>query len=107
LIEARSYRGQREPTMRELAGQLARAIVAARLRRALPPRRTTYAERVAIARELRWGALMAVAADNAPIDLQVNAPAPTPSRGALPPPDTEELIIVTGGQRLSGWQISH
>jgi hypothetical protein len=55
LIEARSYRGQREPTMRELAGQLARAIVAARLRRALPPRRTTYAERVAIARELRRG----------------------------------------------------
>jgi hypothetical protein len=55
LIEARSYRGQRDPTMRELAGQLARVIVAARLRKALPPRRTTYAERVAIAAALRRG----------------------------------------------------
>jgi hypothetical protein len=36
-----------------------------------------------------------------PVD--VTASAPTPSRGEPPPPDTEELVIVTGGQRLSGW----
>jgi prophage tail gpP-like protein len=34
--------------------------------------------------------------------VQVTA-TPTPSRGAPPPPDAEELLIVTGGQRLSGW----
>jgi HK97 family phage prohead protease len=55
LIEARGYRGHREPTMRELGGQLGRLLIAARLRAALPPRRTTYAERVAIAAALRWG----------------------------------------------------
>jgi hypothetical protein len=55
LIEARSYLGHREPTMRELGQQIGRVIVAARLRNALPPRRTTYAERVAIAAALRRG----------------------------------------------------
>jgi len=35
--------------------QIGRAIRAARLRNALPPRRTTYAERLEIARELRRG----------------------------------------------------
>jgi HK97 family phage prohead protease len=54
LIVERSL-GQREPTMKELAGQLGRLIVAAQLRKALPPRRTTYAERVAIAAALRRG----------------------------------------------------
>jgi HK97 family phage prohead protease len=57
LIEARSYRGRRgrEPTMRELGGQLGRILIAARLRALLPPRRTTRAERVAIAAALRRG----------------------------------------------------
>jgi phage head maturation protease len=55
LIEARSYRGRREPTLRELGAQLGRLLVAARLRNALPPRRTSYAERVAIAAALRRG----------------------------------------------------
>jgi len=41
--------------LRELAGQLARLIVAAQLRNALPPRRTTREERMQIARELRRG----------------------------------------------------
>jgi hypothetical protein len=47
--------GRREPTMRELGAQLGRLMVVARLRNALPPRRTTYAERVAIAAALRRG----------------------------------------------------
>jgi HK97 family phage prohead protease len=59
LIEARSYRGSREPSMRELrrelGAQLGRVIIAERLRAALPPRATTYAERVAIAAALRRG----------------------------------------------------
>jgi hypothetical protein len=55
LIEARRVRGQRDPALRELGAQLGRLIVAARLRSALSPRRTTYAERVAIAAALRWG----------------------------------------------------
>jgi hypothetical protein len=55
LIEARGYLGHREPTMREIGQQIGRVIVAARLRNALPPRRTTYAERVAIAAALRRG----------------------------------------------------
>jgi HK97 family phage prohead protease len=54
LVIERSL-GRREPTMRELAGQLGRLIRIAQLHNALPPRRTTYAERVAIARELRRG----------------------------------------------------
>jgi HK97 family phage prohead protease len=54
LVIERSL-GSREPTMRELGQQIGRIIVAARLRAALPPRRTTYEERVAIARELRRG----------------------------------------------------
>jgi hypothetical protein len=55
LVIGKSYSGQREPTMRELGAQIGRILVAARLRAALSPRRTTYAERVAIARELRRG----------------------------------------------------
>jgi HK97 family phage prohead protease len=55
LVIERSYSGRREPTMRELGQQIGRIIVAARLRAALPPRRTTYAERVAIAAALRRG----------------------------------------------------
>jgi hypothetical protein len=45
-----------------------------------------------------------MATDNLVLDDVVNtAQAPTPSRGAPPTPDSEELVIVTGGQRLSGW----
>jgi len=47
-----------------------------------------------------------MAVDTLP-DVVNTASAPTQSRGAPPPPYTEELVIVTGGQRLSGWQISH
>jgi hypothetical protein len=56
IVNAYPYHpGRREPTMRELGAQIGRMIIAARLRAALPPRQTTYAERVAIARELRRG----------------------------------------------------
>jgi HK97 family phage prohead protease len=60
LVIERSLDQQgREPTMREVmrdAGQqIGRIIVAARLRAALPPRRTTLEERIQIARELRRG----------------------------------------------------
>jgi hypothetical protein len=53
LIEARSYRGQREPTMPELGAQLGRAIVAARLRNALPPPRYSREQMEAIVAALR------------------------------------------------------
>ena len=36
-------------------------------------------------------------------DVVNTAQALTPSRGAPPPPDTEELVIVTGGQLVSEW----
>jgi HK97 family phage prohead protease len=52
LIEARGYSGQREPTLAELIG---RAIVAARLRNALPPPRYTPDQMREIVRELRRG----------------------------------------------------
>jgi hypothetical protein len=55
LIEARAYGGSRDPSIREIGQQIGRIIVAAHLRNALPPRRTTYAERVAIAAALRRG----------------------------------------------------
>jgi HK97 family phage prohead protease len=42
-----------DPELRELIGQLGRAIRAARLRNELPPRRTTREERLQIAQELR------------------------------------------------------
>jgi hypothetical protein len=42
LIEARSYRGHRDPTLSELGAQLGRLIVAARLRSALPPRQHRF-----------------------------------------------------------------
>jgi HK97 family phage prohead protease len=55
LIEARGCRGQRGPTMKELAGQLARAIIIAQLRNSLPPPRYTPEQMRAIVRELRRG----------------------------------------------------
>jgi HK97 family phage prohead protease len=57
LVEGRSYRSRRaaDDPVGELAGLIGRLIVAARLRNELPPRRTTYAERLEIARELRRG----------------------------------------------------
>jgi phage head maturation protease len=55
VIERSLGRRGGEPTMRELGAQIGRIIVAARLRNALPPRRTTYEERVEIARALRRG----------------------------------------------------
>jgi hypothetical protein len=54
LVIERSL-GRRDPSIRELGQQIGRVIVAARLRNALAPRRTTYAERVAIAAALRRG----------------------------------------------------
>jgi HK97 family phage prohead protease len=53
LIEARSYRGSREPTLAELGAQLGRAIVAARLRNALPPPRYSREQMEAIVAALR------------------------------------------------------
>jgi hypothetical protein len=57
LVDGRSYRGRgaADDQIRELGGIIGRMARAARLRNALLPRRTTYAERVAIARELRRG----------------------------------------------------
>jgi HK97 family phage prohead protease len=54
LITERSFRGAGvDPEFRELIGQLGRVLRAARLRKALPPRRTTREERLQIAQELR------------------------------------------------------
>jgi phage head maturation protease len=59
LVIERSYLGQREPTLREVmreAGQqIGHAIVAARLRKALPPPMYTRAQMAVIAAALRRG----------------------------------------------------
>jgi hypothetical protein len=82
-------------------------IRAAQLRNALPPRRTTYAERVAIAPRCAGESDVAISDNATPIDLNVNAPAPQQSRGTPPPPDAEELLIVTASLIVfdTGWVI--
>ena len=53
LIEAPSYRGRRDPSMRELGQQLGRAVVVAMLRNELPPPRYTREQIAEVVRELR------------------------------------------------------
>jgi hypothetical protein len=57
IVDGRSYRSRRAANdpIAELGGLVGRLVRARRLRDALPPRRTTYAERVAIAAALRRG----------------------------------------------------